>query len=133
MSISQFVASIIVGYVISWELSLVLTAMLPLLGIGGWFMAKAMDQGQASNESYVNAGAMSQEILKEIKTVASFANFDYEKEKYHGYIESAMKAGIKQGFKAGFGIGFIVLLILQYSNTRVFIIYLRLKGLIFDI
>jgi len=111
MSISQFVASFIVGYIISWQLSLVLTAMLPLLGIGGWFMAKAMDQGQASNESYVNAGAMSQEILKEIKTVASFANFEHEKEKYSGYIESAMRAGIKQGFKAGFGIGFIVFIV----------------------
>jgi len=111
MSISQFVASFIVGYITSWQLSLVLTAMLPLLGIGGWFMAKAMDQGQASNDSYVNAGAMSQEILKEIKTVASFANFEYEKEKYHGYIDNAMKAGIKQGFKAGFGIGFIVFIV----------------------
>ena len=111
MGISQFIASFFVGYITSWQLSLVLTAMLPLLGIGGWFMAKAMDQGNASNEAYVNAGAMAQEILKEIKTVASFANFDYEKEKYRGFIEIAMKAGIKQGFKAGFGIGFIVFIV----------------------
>lgn len=111
MSISQFVASFVVGYITSWQLSLVLTAMLPLLGIGGWFMAKAMDQGQASNESYINAGAMVQEVLKEIKTVASFANFEYEKEKYNSFIDVAMKAGIKQGFKAGFGIGFIVFIV----------------------
>ena len=96
MAISQFIASFIVGYFTSWQLSLVLTGMLPLLGIGGWFMAKAMDQGQATNESYINAGAMSQEILKEIKTVASFANFDYEKDRYKSHIESAMKNGIKQ-------------------------------------
>jgi ATP-binding cassette subfamily B (MDR/TAP) protein 1 len=111
MAISQFIASFIVGYITSWQLSLVLTAMLPLLGVGGWFMAKAMDQGQATNESYVNAGAMSQEILKEIKTVASFANFDHEKERYKTYIEDAMNNGIKQGFKAGFGIGFIVFIV----------------------
>jgi ABC-type multidrug transport system fused ATPase/permease subunit len=111
MAVSQFIASFIVGYITSWQLSLVLTGMLPLLGIGGWFMAKAMDQGQATNESYVNAGAMSQEILKEIKTVASFANFDYEKERYRKYIDTAMKNGIKQGFKSGFGIGFIVFVV----------------------
>lgn len=111
MLISQFIASFTVGYTISWQLSLVLTAMLPLLGIGGWFMARAMDQGNASNKAYVDAGAMSQEILKEIKTVASFANFEHEKEKYSGFIEAAMKAGLKQGFKAGFGIGFIVFVV----------------------
>jgi ABC-type multidrug transport system fused ATPase/permease subunit len=111
MALSQFISSFIVGYLTSWELSLVLTMMLPLLGIGGWFMAKAMDQGQATNESYINAGAMAQEILKEIKTVASFANFDYEKERYKSFNETAMNNGIKQGFKAGFGIGFIVFII----------------------
>jgi len=111
MAFSQFIASFIVGYSTSWQLSLVLTMMLPLLGIGGWFMAKAMDQGQATNESYIKAGAMAQEILKEIKTVASFANFDYEKDTYNSFTETAMNNGIKQGFKAGFGIGFIVFVV----------------------
>jgi len=111
MCISQFIASFIVGYTTSWQLSLILTAMLPLLDIGGWFMAKAMDQGNASNQAYIDAGAMSQEVLKEIKTVSSFSNFEYEKERYEVFIDTAMKSGIKQGFKAGFGIGFIVFIV----------------------
>ena len=112
MSISQFIASFMVGYITSWQLSLVLTAMLPLLLVGGWCMAKAMQQGSSVNrESYEKAGGFAEEVIYNIKTVASFANFEYEKQKYDDYINKSMKAGIKSGFKAGFGIGFIIFVV----------------------
>jgi ATP-binding cassette subfamily B (MDR/TAP) protein 1 len=112
MAISQFAASFLVGYITSWQLSLVLTAMLPLLLIGGWFMAKAMQQGGAVNrESYEKAGGIAEEVIYQIRTVASFVNYDYEKDKYKSYIQQSMEAGIKSGFKAGFGIGFIIFVV----------------------
>ena len=112
MAISQFAASFLVGYITSWQLSLVLTAMLPLLLIGGWCMAKAMQQGGAVNrETYEKAGGIAEEVIYQIRTVASFVNFDYEKDKYRSYIQQSMEAGIKSGFKAGFGIGFIIFVV----------------------
>jgi ATP-binding cassette subfamily B (MDR/TAP) protein 1 len=112
MSVSQFAASFLVGYITSWQLSLVLTAMLPLLLIGGWCMAKAMQQGSSMNrEAYEKSGGIAEEVLYQIKTVASFVNFDYEIDKYKNYITQSMIAGIKSGFKAGFGIGFIIFVI----------------------
>jgi ATP-binding cassette subfamily B (MDR/TAP) protein 1 len=112
MSVSQFIASFLVGYITSWQLSLVLTAMLPLLIIGGWCMAKAMQQGSSMNrESYEKSGGIAEEVLYQIRTVASFVNFDYEVDKYKHYITNSMVAGIKSGFKAGFGIGFIIFVV----------------------
>jgi ABC-type multidrug transport system fused ATPase/permease subunit len=111
MSISQFVVSFIVGYFTSWKLSAVLTAMLPLLGVGGWFMAKSMDQGSDSYRTYEKAGGMAEEVLYQIKTVASFSNFEFEKKRYFQFLSNSVKAGIKAGFKTGFGIGFIIFII----------------------
>jgi ATP-binding cassette subfamily B (MDR/TAP) protein 1 len=112
MSISQFIASFLVGYITSWQLSLVLTAMLPFLLIGGWCMAKAMQQGSSINrEAYEKAGGIAEEVLYQIRTVASFVNFEYESNHYRYHINKSMNAGIKSGYKAGFGIGFIIFIV----------------------
>jgi len=111
MSLSQFVVSFLVGYTVSWQLSLVLTAMLPLIGLGGIFMAKAMTQGSVKSRTYEQSGGLAEEILSKIRTVASFANFEYEIGRYNNYITGSLKAGIKAGFKTGMGIGFIIFII----------------------
>ena len=108
---SQFIASFIIGYITSWKLSLVISAMLPLLGLGGFFMANAMKQGTAEMRTYEKAGGMAEEVLYQIKTVASFANFDDEKTRYNNFLDISRKAGINQGYKTGFGIGFIIFVI----------------------
>jgi ATP-binding cassette subfamily B (MDR/TAP) protein 1 len=75
-------------------------------------MAKAMQQGSSMNrEAYEKSGGIAEEVLYQIRTVASFVNFDYEKDKYKHYITQSMIAGIKSGFKAGFGIGFIIFVV----------------------
>ena len=120
-AVSQFIASFIIGYITSWKLSLVITAMLPLLGLGGFFMASAMKQGTAEMRTYEKAGGMAEEILYQIKTVSSFANFDFERERYNNFLKASTKAGIKQGYKTGFGIGFIIAVI--YIAYSVAILY----------
>jgi len=111
MSLSQFVVSFLVGYITSWQLSLVLTAMLPLIGLGGFFMAKAMNQGSVKSRTYEQSGGLAEEILSKIRTIASFANFEYEISRYNNYISASLKAGIKVGFKTGMGIGFIIFIV----------------------
>jgi ABC-type multidrug transport system fused ATPase/permease subunit len=111
MSLSQFIVSFLIGYITSWQLSLVLTAMLPLIGLGGFFMAKAMNQGSVKSRTYEQSGGLAEEILSKIRTIASFANFEYEISRYNNYISSSLKAGIKSGFKTGMGIGFIIFIV----------------------
>jgi len=120
-TIAQFIASFIIGFFTSWKLSLVVTAMLPFLGIGGFFMANAMKQGTEEMRTYEKAGGMAEEILYNIKTVASFANFSEEKNRYNKFLIQSRNAGINQGYKTGFGIGFIIFVI--YSSYALAIWY----------
>ncbi len=120
-TIAQFLASFIIGFFTSWKLSLVVTSMLPLLGLGGVFMANAMKQGTEEMRTYEKAGGMAEEILYNIKTVASFANFNEEKNRYNQFLTQSRNAGINQGYKTGFGIGYIIFTI--YSSYALAIWY----------
>ena len=106
MALSQFVVSFLVGYITSWKLSLVITSMLPLLGIGGWCMANAMEQGSSNMRTYEKAGGIAEEVLYNIKTVASFCNFEFEKKRYAEYISKCEYQGIDNSKKLGIGMGF---------------------------
>ena len=66
-----------------------------------------MAKASVNNRTYEKAGGMAEEILYQIKTVASFVNFEYVTQKYESYISQSLRLGIR-GFKAGFGIGFII-------------------------
>ena len=122
MSLSMFLSAFAVGYSTSWKLSLVLTAMLPLLGIGGFLVTYLMQSStKQSREAYEKAGGIAEEVLYSIKTVASFSNFKYEVDRYDHWLEKSMIAGIKGGFKTGFGICFIFLSV--YSSYALAVWY----------
>jgi ATP-binding cassette subfamily B (MDR/TAP) protein 1 len=66
----MFLSAFAVGYATSWKLSLVLTAMLPLLGIGGFLVTYLMQSStKESREAYEKAGGIAEEVLYSIKTV----------------------------------------------------------------
>ena len=128
MSFSMFVSGLIVAFTTSWKLTLVLFSVLPLMIIGAMFLTKAV-QGGAKNASdaYAKAGGVSEEVLYQIKTVASFANFDYETERYDKLVNLSKNISITNGLKSGFGIGFIFLVLygayclaVWYGSTLIF-------------
>ena len=122
MSLSMFLSAFAVGYSTSWKLSLVLTAMLPLLGIGGFLVTYLMQSStKESREAYEKAGGIAEEVLYSIKTVASFSNFKYEVDRYDYWLNKSMAAGIRGGFKTGFGICFIFLSV--YSSYALAVWY----------
>ena len=109
--VAEFVVSFVIGYCASWKLSLVITAVLPLILVGGWFMMNAMKQGNVEMRTYEKAGGIAEEVVYNIQTVIAFANEDYELQRYNDYLQQALKVGVKMGFKNGFGIGFIIFVI----------------------
>ena len=109
--VAEFVVSFVIGYCASWKLSLAITAVLPLILIGGWFMINAMKQGNVEMRTYEKAGGIAEEVVYNIQTVVSFANEEFEQQRYEEYLQKALKVGIKMGFKNGFGIGFIIFVI----------------------
>jgi hypothetical protein len=66
-----------------------------------------------SREAYEKAGGIAEEVFYHIKTVASFANFEYEKKRFSDKIEETYKAAkdtIEDSYRSG-----IVLLWVLYE------------------
>jgi ATP-binding cassette subfamily B (MDR/TAP) protein 1 len=109
-SITMFVSSFIVGFTTSWSLSLVLCSGIPILLVGGWYVSKRLQEGSKRNRSaFEKAGGIAEEVLYQIKTVASFANFKWEKDRFNEKLEESYQAGKSNSFKNGLGNGLILL------------------------
>jgi ATP-binding cassette subfamily B (MDR/TAP) protein 1 len=112
MAVTMTIASFIVGFTYSWKLSLVLTSVLPLLLVGSYIMMIAIRESSVRNRNaYEKAGGIAEEIIYQIKTVASFANYDYEIKRFDDKLEESLKSGISGGIKSGITMGFLFFLV----------------------
>ncbi|XP_014510009.1 ABC transporter B family member 11 [Vigna radiata var. radiata] len=112
----QNIASAITGLVIafesSWQLALIILAMVPLLGLNGFLQVKFL-KGFSSDAKrmYEEASQVANDAVGSIRTVASFCAEEKVMELYRGKCEGPIKTGIRQGIISGvsFGISFFVL------------------------
>ena len=61
-----------------------------------------------SRKTYEYAGGIAEEMLYNIKTVASFANFDFETQRFNRYVDKVHEYETEKAFKLGISIGGIV-------------------------
>jgi ATP-binding cassette subfamily B (MDR/TAP) protein 1 len=82
--------------------------MFPLLIFGGWMITRNIQEGdKRSRRAFEQAGGIAEEILYKIKTIASFANFLYEKDRFDERLETSYKVGKTNAWKTALGMGFI--------------------------
>ena len=106
--ISQCCIGFIFAFISSWKLTLVMSCFLPFAIIVPNFLLISMRNGIIqSRRALGRAGGIIEELLYNIKTVASFANFDYELKKYNEKIEEIWKMDLNNSCKFGFAIGSI--------------------------
>lgn len=107
---SMFLGGVIVGFLYIWELSLVIIAVSPFLGISGYFMSKAITKllnGQL--ESYARAGAIAEETFRLFRTVTAFG---LQNDRLKGFVNElniANKKSENQGMSTGLGFGSVFL------------------------
>jgi ATP-binding cassette, subfamily B (MDR/TAP), member 1 len=112
MAISLTIASFIVGFTYSWKLSLVLVSVLPLILVGANLMVMALRTASVKNrQAYEKAGGIAEEIIYHIKTVASFANYEYEIQRFDEKLQDSLRAGVGGGLKSGLTMGFLYFLV----------------------
>ena len=71
--LSTFISSIVTAFSYGWELTIVIFSMMPLMGITSGFMAKAgATFAEKELSAYAKAGAVAEEALSSIRTVAAF-------------------------------------------------------------
>uniref|UniRef100_A0A3Q3RNS9 Bile salt export pump-like n=1 Tax=Mastacembelus armatus TaxID=205130 RepID=A0A3Q3RNS9_9TELE len=113
--ISTFVFGFMVGFVGGWKLTLVVIAVSPMIGIGAGLMAVAVSRLTGRElKAYAKAGAVANEVLSSIRTVAAFGGEHKEAERYDRNLVEALKWGVKKGTTIGIFQGYLWCIIFLY-------------------
>lgn len=106
--ISTFVFGFMVGFIGGWKLTLVVIAVSPLIGIGAGLMALAVARLTGRElGAYAKAGAVADEVLSSIRTVAAFGGEEKEAKRYDRNLEEAQSWGVKKGTIIGIFQGYL--------------------------
>ena len=78
--VAQCIIGFIFAFMASWKLTLVMLCVAPLIIFFSMFLMMAMRKGiMLARKTWETAGGIAEEMLYNIKTVASFANFEFMK------------------------------------------------------
>uniref|UniRef100_A0A8B9KTK4 Bile salt export pump n=1 Tax=Astyanax mexicanus TaxID=7994 RepID=A0A8B9KTK4_ASTMX len=101
---TTFVCGFLMGFVRGWKLTLVIISVSPLIGVGAALMALLTGR---ELQAYAKAGAVADEVLSSIRTVAAFGGEKKEVERYDHNLISAQRWGIRKGLIMGFFTGYL--------------------------
>ncbi|XP_068612440.1 bile salt export pump [Brachionichthys hirsutus] len=109
---TTFVCGFCIGFVKGWKLTLVIVAASPLIGVGAGLMALFVAKLTGMElQAYAKAGAVADEVLASIRTVAAFGGEQKEVQRYDRNLVSAQRWGIRKGLIMGFFTGYMWLII----------------------
>ena len=104
--LTQFVTGFIIAFAKGWALTLVLLGAFPFLGTAGFFVGKVFAQGAlGSSAAYAKAGAVAQEVLSNVRTVAAFGGQQKAIQKFDTLLIEAQTLNEKKSWKTGLAFG----------------------------
>ncbi|KAJ1687410.1 hypothetical protein LUZ63_018800 [Rhynchospora breviuscula] len=117
----QCLATLICGFVVAmvanWQLALIITVVIPLVGLQGYAQVKFL-QGFSADAKvmYEEASQVASDAVSSIRTVASFCAEKRIMETYDRKCEASMNQGVRTGWVGGLGFGFsFLMLYLTYA------------------
>nr|KYP71725.1 ABC transporter B family member 5 [Cajanus cajan] len=118
-NIATALTGLIIAFVASWQLSFILLALVPLIGMNGYIQMKFMKgTSEDAKMMYEEASQVANDAVGSIRTVASFCAEEKVMELYRKKCEGPMNAGIRQGLISGtgFGVSFFLLFSVYATN-----------------
>ncbi|KAF3326657.1 MDR-like ABC transporter [Carex littledalei] len=119
--IIQSLATVICGFVVAmvanWQLALIITVVIPLVGLQGYAQVKFLKGFSADAKvMYEEASQVASDAVGSIRTVASFCAEKRIIETYNRKCEASMNQGVRTGWVGGLGFGFsFLMLYLTYA------------------
>ncbi|GJM94530.1 hypothetical protein PR202_ga11180 [Eleusine coracana subsp. coracana] len=103
---TTLVAGLVIAFVSNWQLSLIILALIPLIGLNGWIQMKFI-QGFSADAKlmYEEASQVANDAVSSIRTVASFSAEEKVMDLYKKKCEEPLRAGIRTGIISGIGFG----------------------------
>ncbi|XP_074579514.1 ABC transporter B family member 4-like [Curcuma longa] len=111
-NITTLVAGLAIAFIANWQLSLIVLALVPLLGVNGYVQMKFMKGfSKDAKVMYEEASQVANDAVGGIRTVASFSAEEKVMGIYKQKCEGPMRKGIRQGLISGtgFGVSFFLL------------------------
>ncbi|WCJ23196.1 ABC transporter B family member 11 [Euphorbia peplus] len=109
------IAGLIIAFHSNWQLSLVILAIIPLMGVSGYAQLKSMKGFNANGKKmYEEASQVASDAVSSIRTVASFCGEENVMQMYQKKCDGPLNAGIRRALicGAGFALSFFFLFLL---------------------
>ena len=108
-SVAQCLTGLVIAFITSWEVTLVMLCVSPFILGCIIFLVTSMKTGIImGRKTYEKAGGIAEEVLYNIKTVASFANFEFEKLRFNHKIEVVHQLDMGTALRLAISIGFLI-------------------------
>ncbi|KAI3461135.1 hypothetical protein Pfo_017798 [Paulownia fortunei] len=105
-NIATAIAGLVIAFGASWQLSLIVLVMLPLIGLNGYLHMKFVTGFSAdSKKLYEDATQVASDAVGNIRTVASFCAEEKVMALHQEKCEGPVRLGIGQGLLSGAGFG----------------------------
>ena len=109
--IAQSIGGLVISFITSWKVTLIILCVSPLIVVDMLFLVKALKKFIVlGRKTFEKAGGMAEECLYNIKTVASFSNFEFETERYNKVVDRVFKFDSTVAFRMGTCLGLLVFL-----------------------
>ena len=109
MALSQLISGLIIAFTTSWKLTLVMLCVSPLILASVCYLVHALRTGIImGRKTFEKAGGIAEEMLYNIKTVASFANFDFEMRRYNRKVDLCYQLDLGTVFRLGISIAGLI-------------------------
>ncbi|XP_010905015.1 ABC transporter B family member 11 [Elaeis guineensis] len=103
---ATLVSGLLIAFLANWQLSLIILALIPLIGLNGYIQMKFITGFSANAKMmYEEASQVANDAVGSIRTVASFSAEEKVIELYKKKCEGPMGTGIRQGIISGIGFG----------------------------
>ena len=109
---AQLISGLSIALSASWKLTLVMLCVSPFIIACIIVLVTSLKNAIIqSRKAYETAGGIAEEVLYNIKTVASFANFNFEKQRFNTYIDKVHSLEKQKAIKLGMSVGGMVFFI----------------------
>ena len=122
--VAEIISGLVIGFISSWKLTLVLFTCL-LFVLGSFAVLGICLEGVmvSSRKTYEKTGGIEEELLYNIKTIASFVNFDYELQRFGKLVNEVENYDRKKAIILALSIG--IMMFGVYFGYTMTLIYAR--------
>jgi len=100
------VVGIALCFYYSWQMGLVLLALMPLVGFSVWFLTKVTAESAGeTGAAYARAGGLAMECISGLRTVSALGAQEDQVDQYFGNLKTAQEAGVRKSWRLGLASG----------------------------